>query len=512
MKRRLFRRLLLAGWLALGTVAPLGAAELPFDFEVLQFKAKTLASQPYVARASKVPKSLEKLTYDQHREIRFVPDRTWWRREKLPFQIDFFHPGFIFNHTVQVSELVNGMAAPIAFDSKMYEYGRNQRLNLTDGSMGFTGLRVLTTLAAPPAVDELAVFQGASYFRAIGLQQRYGLSARGLALNTGEPTGEEFPIFEEFWVEKPTADSKEAIVFALMDSPSVAGAYRFAVRPGPAAVMEVKAALYVRAGAAIKSFGVAPLTSMFWHGESSATVNNDYRPEVHDSDGLLMERGNGEWLWRPLTNPKAIRSMAFADESPKGFGLVQRDRRFASYEDLEACYHLRPSAWVQPKGSWGRGQVRLVELPTPDETNDNIVAFWVPEQTPVPGRAYEFAYQLSWFVETQPGAKVPPGGTAVATRLGRSQTHEPDLQRFVVDFDGPLLNAMSAKTEVKAMLSVGEGATLVHQGIQKNPFNGTWRVAFALRADGSGQPVELRCFLQKAPNILSETWSYLWQP
>jgi glucans biosynthesis protein len=341
---------------------------------------------------------------------------------------------------------------------------------------------------------------------------RYGLSARGLAINTAEAGGEEFPIFEEFWVKRPTEDAKEIKVYALLDSPSVAGAYRFTITPGSATTMLVKAALYLRDGAPVKTLGLAPLTSMFWFGESSASREGDLRPEVHDSDGLMMERGTGEWIWRPLTNPKTVRVAAFADENPRGFGLVQRDRDYASYEDIEAAYHLRPSVWVDPLGRWGKGCVRLVELPTPDETNDNIVAFWTPEKLPEPGQPLVFEYKLTWFLENAPGSKRPPAGFVSATRLGYSKTHEPELKRFWVDFDGAFLRGRGADSGLQAVLTVGEGATLIHQDVQKNPFSGMWRVAFSIKPDGSGRPVELRCFLKREPHILSETWSYLWNP
>jgi len=286
----------------------------------------------------------------------------------------------------------------------------------------------------------------------------------------------------------------------------VAGAYRFTIRPGKDTVVQIKTTLFLRRP--VKVLGIAPLTSMFWHGESSSEHYFDFRPEVHDSDGLMVAHGGGEWLWRPLTNPRTIQSSAFADENPKGFGLVQRDRKFSNYEDLEAKYHLRPSTWVEAVGNWGKGFIRLVELPTPDETNDNIVAFWQPEYLPAPGEPLEFEYRLHWFMDQIK----PPAGFTVATRSGHSLTHEPDLQRFVVDFDSPYLHNQGDDPNIEAVISVGQGAKLVHQTIQKNQFNGSWRVAFALRADGSKQPVEMRCFLKKSPHILTETWSYRWNP
>lgn len=487
------------------------AAAVPFDFEVLQYRAKTLAANPYVQRQTRVPKSLQELSYDMYRDIRFDTSRAWWRREQLPFQLQFFHPGFIYNKTVQVAEIDQGVVRPIEFSPKFFDYNKIRSLGRIPSDMGFTGFRVHYALNNPNYLDELAVFQGASYFRALGQAMRYGMSARGLALNTAEAPAEEFPIFEEFWVVKPQADSKELTVYALLDSPSVAGAYRFIITPGVSTVMQIKAAVYQRAGSTIKAFGMAPLTSMFWHGENSSSREGDLRPEVHDSDGLLLERGSGEWLWRPLVNPSSVRVTCFNDENPKGFGLVQRDREFSSYEDLEAAYHLRPSTWVEPVGSWGRGAVRLVEIPTPDETNDNIVAFWVPEELPAVGEPVEFEYKLHWFFEGH-GGKKPPSGYTVATRIGHSKTHEPELERFWVDFDSPYLRGRSTPENLEAVVSVGEGAKLVHQSIQKNVFNGTWRVAFAIKPDGTGKPVELRCFLKHEPHILTETWSYLWNP
>ena len=503
------KRLLTLGLVLVSSVTALRAADVPFDFEVLQFRAKALASQPYAERKTRVPEALRKLNYDQYRDLRFNPDSAWWRRDRLPFQLQFFHPGFIYTRTVQLSEIVNGDVELIRYDKDLFNFGANRGLGSIPGDMGFTGFRVHNQLNNPNYFDELAVFQGASYFRALGQGMRYGLSARGLALNTAEPGGEEFPVFEEFWIERPSDKGKAITVYALLDSPSVAGAYQFIITPGPSTVMEVKSTIYRRKDVAV--FGVAPLTSMFWFGETTSNGHDDLRPEVHDSDGLMIQRGNGEWLWRPLSNPKSIRVAAFSDDNPRGFGLVQRDRKFESYEDLEAHYHERPSLWVEPTSSWGKGDVRLVELPTPNETEDNIVAFWVPSILPPLDQPVHFNYKLHWFIEGK-GGRTPPAGFATATRIGRSSTHEPELVRFWVDFTGNYLRNQKMVPDITANVSVGTGATLVHQSLEKNPYNGSWRVAFSLKPDGSGKPVELRCFLQKPPHILTETWSYLWNP
>jgi glucans biosynthesis protein len=410
----------------------------------------------------------------------------------------------VHQKSVQVFELNGRTPSPIQFSREMFNYGRLKIGGSLPDNVGFAGFRVLGGLNQP--ADELVSFVGASYFRALCLKTVYGLSARGLAINTAEPEGEEFPVFEEFWIERPAAGAKQFVIYALMDSASVAGAYRFTIAPGADTVMQVKAAVYCRKNP--KLLGLAPLTSMFWHGENSGTNHGDFRPEVHDSDGLMIFNGGSEWLWRPLSNPKATRVSAFSDENPRGFGLIQRDRKYESYQDLEAHYHLRPSAWVEPVGNWGRGSVRLAELSAADETNDNIVAFWVPERLPPAGQAIEFEYKLHWFSDQIR----PPAGFAASTRSGQSQTHEPELRRFVIDFDGPYLRQQKPDPAIEPEVSVGAGATLAYQTVQKNPYNGTWRLGFGIKPDASGRPVELRCFLKKTPHVLTETWTYLWSP
>jgi glucans biosynthesis protein len=495
--------LLVAAALAGIAAGSVRAAEETFDFESLRFRAQQLAGQPYEPPPVRVPKALLQLTYDQYRDIRFDPAASLWRRAGLPFQLQFFHPGFIFDHTVQIGEVDGRVSRRISFSPELFDYGQNHVTSLPE-SMGFAGFRLLYALNKPG--DELGSFLGASYFRMLCRGAVYGLSARGLAIDTAEPTGEEFPSFQRFWVERPTPASRQVIVYALLDGPSVTGAYSFVVVPGDDTVMHVRAVVYCRRNPRV--FGLAPLTTMFWHGKNTNFETDDFRPEVHDSDGLLVQTGRGEWLWRPLTNPSVVSVAQFSDEGPRGFGLLQRERRFESYEDMESSYQIRPSAWIEPVGDWGRGSVRLVELPTPDETSDNVVAFWAPNKLPAPGAPIQFEYNLHWFLK----GIHPPGGHVVSTRFGRSRTQEPDLERFVVDFDGGDLRQRGPDSGLEPVVTVGQGAELVHVTAEKNPFNGTWRVAFAIRPDGRGEPVEMRCFLRKSPDVLTETWSYLWRP
>ncbi len=179
---------------------------------------------------------------------------------------------------------------------------------------------------------------------------------------------------KEFWIEKPKPHSETLTVYALLDSPSAAGAYRFLIHPGIDLSMEVKARVFLRQG--VRRMGVAPLTSMFFHGEHGDRRFDDSRPEVHDSDGLLIAMHSGEWLWRPLNNPRKVATSVFAGEDIAGFGLMQRDRIFDHYQDLTSMYHARPSAWVEPLGRWGPGSLYLIEIPSDAEFYDNIVAFF----------------------------------------------------------------------------------------------------------------------------------------
>jgi glucans biosynthesis protein len=402
--------------------------------------------------------------------------------------------------------VVNRVARPIGFSARFFDYGKN-KVGRVPADLGFAGFRVLQELNAPGKWDEIISFLGASYFRALAQGQHYGLSARGLALDTAEPTGEEFPVFEEFWIERPPLGGRSIVVYALLHGPSVAGAYQFVITPGEETVMRVRAAVYCRKNPVV--FGIAPLTSMYAHGENSGWSQTDFRPEVHDSDGLLIETGAGEWIWRPLSNPVGVRVAAFQEVGPRGFGLLQRDRQFEHYGDLEAFYHQRPSLWVEPVGNWGAGSVRLVELPTKDEFGDNIVAFWVPAKLPAPGEAIEFEYKLRWFSDA---ARRPPAGQTVSTRVA-GVPGLPALRRFVLEFTSSYLNAQPEDPGIEALVSVTGGAALENRPVvQKNRFTGAWRVVFEIRPDPSGSPVELRCFLRKGQHVLTETWSYLWNP
>jgi glucans biosynthesis protein len=331
----------------------------------------------------------------------------------------------------------------------------------------------------------------------------YGLSARGLAIDTVGGQGEEFPRFTEFWIVKPAANARTLTIFALLDSPRASGAYQFDVEPGAETVIAVRARIFLRARVA--TLGIAPLTSMFAFGVNQPH-RADFRPEVHDSDGLLVATGDGEWLWRPLLNPKQTLTTSFSMRKLRGFGLMQRARQFGDYEDSEAHYELRPSAWIEPVGSWGPGRVELVELNTPDETNDNIVAYWVPDPLPAPGQPLEVAYRLHWQGTQQ--MQRPPGAWVTQTRIGRGFAELPeDEQQFVVDFTGPALAALPADAKVKAVVTASSNGEIVESNAYRVEATGAWRMTVRVRQPHPAEPTELRGFLQSDSNVLTETWS-----
>ncbi len=510
----------------LSTVALVSAALVAgpaaaFGFDDVAALARQDAQAPYRAPQPISP-ALTALKYDAYRDIRYRTDRAAWRTEALPFELMFFHPGGPANaQPVKLHDITPAGVREIGFDPKDYDYGKHTVDPATWGATGHAGFRVHTALNNPAYKDELIVFLGASYFRALGRGQQYGLSARGLAIDTGGARPEEFPVFKSFWFERPAADAKALTLYAQLDSPRATGAYQFTLRPGDETVVDVRMRLFLRDAAGqgatpITTLGIAPLTSMFLHGENAPRTSDrgsDFRPEVHDSDGLMLAAGNGEWLWRPLINPKRTRTSAFSVTDPKGFGLMQRDRAFRSYEDTEAHYERRPSAWIEPQGAWGEGRVELVELPAPDETYDNIVAYWVPARLPAPGQPLDLSYAIHWQGDRQ---TTPPSGWATQSRLGHGYV-EPsrDLKNdvfYVVDFDGPALKALALDAAVQAVVTPDANGRLLEQNAYRNTATGGWRMTLHVQRIDVTRPLELRAFLKQANNALTETWTTLIQP
>ncbi|MGH8220336.1 MAG: glucan biosynthesis protein [Steroidobacteraceae bacterium] len=484
------------------------AAAQPFGFASVIQLAQQRAAQPYRNRSPALPDRLAHLTYDQYQSIRFRPHFALWRNQSL-FEVQFFQRGFTFNRRVEIAEVVDGVVHPIRYNPVWFDFGKMTDLaRHIPAGLGFAGFRVHYPLQTPTYKDELIAFLGASYFRVLGRNEVYGLSARGLAIDTASTSGEEFPWFTDFWLVKPSQPEQRTLtIYALLDSPSIAGAYQFVILPGTVTQVTVTSELFPRKH--IAKLGVAPLTSMFLYGEDpSGHRFKDFRPEVHDSDGLMMQTGSGEWLWRPLENPADLAVNRFMDQHPRGFGLSQRDRTFSHYMDSRSQFERRPSYWVQPLGDWGKGGVELVEIPTDEEIHDNIVAYWVPSRPVDRGKPLRFDYVLSAYLDSP---LWPPGGRAIATRTGAfaigGEKPGDGSQGVMIDFAGGDLDGLDGTQPLKANVSAN-GGSVDRIVIQRIPQTGHWRVTFRVVPATPKQPVDLKCYLTLYGEALSETWIY----
>ena len=471
---------------------PVGA---PFDANTVRNLAQALSTKPFQAQETALPAFLSNLSYDQYRDLRFNKAHAVWRDSKLPWQIEFFHRGSIYKGRVDVNEVVDGRSTPILYNPDQFSFGAVQRP--TNEDLGFAGFRLHAPLNRPDYFDEVAAFLGASYFRAVAKGLNYGLSARGLSIKTADPGGEEFPFFRTYWIERPAPSPhpEPITVHALLDSQSATAAFRFVISPGDDTVFDTAVTLFPRVD--IDQVGVAPQTSMYLFGPNERNRVDDWRPSVHDSDGLLMQTGRGETLWRQLNNPARLQVSSFVDKSPKGFGLQQRERSFAAYEDLESRYEIRPCAWVEPVGDWGEGSVMLVEIPSDKEVNDNMVAFWRPQAKLQAGVGYNYGYKLHWSA-TPPVHGLPAPFTVTMAGPG------PDASRyFVMDVAAlpsgatPKLDVTSDKGQLRNMIST------------PNPATGGWRISFEL-VPGRESAIELHGRLMDGDTPLTETWLYRW--
>lgn len=504
MQRRQFLATAAAAGGALWIDAGRGMAQTagPFGFEDVAAQAQALAASNFVSPQADLVGAFANVSYDQFRGIRFRRDHDTWAGVSR-FGFDLLPPGLYYRDRVELNMVTPQGVAPIPFDPRAFDFQADlfpDPLDLdTVGQMGWSGFRLRTELNRPDVLDEFAVFQGASYFRAVSRGTTYGLSARGLALNTGLPEGEEFPLFRTFWLHQPGPYDRSVTIHALLDSKSVAGAYEFVLEPGGDTVIATRAALFPRQQ--LKSVGIAPLTSMFWFSAADRDDIDDYRLAVHDSDGLRMLTGGGKRLWRVLSGPPTLQLSDFQDTDPGGFGLVQRARDFDDYQDAEARYDTRPSAWVVPHGGWGQGAVGLVEIPVDNEFHDNIVSFWRPGRPLEAGQRHDFAYDLIF-------SALPPDrvalGRVLATRSGNA-VNNPSARTYTIDFDIAPFAGMDPRIVITT--SAGE---IGHNYVVPLPDGDRLRLAFDF-LPGDATLADISASLG-APDgtVLSETWVGRW--
>ncbi|WP_423822441.1 glucan biosynthesis protein [Salinisphaera sp. SPP-AMP-43] len=479
-----------------------------FGYEQLIERAKKLSKDDYNA-PDQIPQFLSKLSANDLSKINYKRDAALWHAQKQPFQVMFYHPGLYYDHAVKIHVVKDGQTQTFKFDKNDFDYPSDDLKKKVPDDLGYAGLKILHALGDSQKMDEVMSFLGASYFRALGAGEHYGLSARGLAIDTGNTQkGEEFPNFTDFWLVDPGKQSDEVMLYALLDSPSVTGAYKFVISPGQATHTHVEETLFTRT--AINKLGIAPLTSMFTWGENSLARLDDYRPEAHDSDGMLVSAANGEWLWRPLVNPQQLWMNQFDATNVRGFGLMQRDRKFDDYQDLDYEYEKRPNAWITPDGDWGKGHIELVEIPSDSEVNDNVSLYWVPDEAVKAGQRLHFAYDIKWSTDLA----VPKSlGHAVATRVGMAAVapgQQKNQVRVAVDFVGGELSKLTDANSVQPKVNATRDVTINNIQAVRNPNTGGWRLTFLVPTGALEQPLELRAYLADANGGgLTETWSYL---
>lgn len=481
---------------------------LKFEYDDVIRRARELAAAPYESVPPPLPEPLSKLDFDAWRDIRFRPDKAFLNTPGSMFRLQLFHLGHLYRWPVTVNIIKDGMATPIPYAANLFDYGRTKFKRPLPVNLGFAGFRLHFPINAPKVFDEVIAFLGATYFRFLGRGQRYGMSARGLTVDAGT-NSEEFPNFREFWIESPAPDAEHATIYALLDSAATTGAYRFDLYPGVDSAVEVTVTLFPRKPAV--KFGLAPLTSMFFVGENDHRITDDFRRELHDSDGLLIHSSTGEWIWRPLRNPPHVEVSSFLDKDVRGFGLLQRDRNFDHYQDLDLAYELRPSYFVEPRGSWGDGRVELVELATQDEAHDNIVASFVPKDAPASGRSfgYRIASSLS-FAQLSPNGRVVNTFETAARALGSPEVAPPNSRRFIIDFAGGELAYYAQDPQLVEVVPTTTQGRILRSFVVPNSHVKGFRAIIDLEL-AAGQSTDLRAFLRSGTRALTETWTYPWR-
>jgi len=487
--------------------------EQPFTFEALKTRAAALARQAHVPPFRPMPEVTQAIDYDAHGRIRFRTDLALFANGPGTYPVTFFHLGRYFQKKVTMHYVQGGRAREILYSPQYFDMPEDSPARRLPPDSGFAGFRLQERRARTDwRTQDWVAFLGASYFRAIGDLNQYGISARGIAIDVANPSGpEEFPDFTHFWIEAGAEGSDEELVYALLDGPSITGAYKFTMRRTAGVIIDVEKHIHLRR--AVGRLGIAPLTSMYWYSETRRPTMVDWRPEVHDSDGLQLITGRGERIWRPLNNPARTIASAFVDDNPRGFGLMQRDREFGHYLD-GVFYDRRPSLWVEPQGNWGRGAVQLVEIPTDDEIHDNIVAMWVPETPARPGTSMSYAYRTHW------QANEPDMGNlarVVATRLGNGGQPGTDrprgLRKFMIEFLGGPLVSIPAGIRPEPVVTVSRGEITGYRNTEAVPNDvpGHWRTQFDLSVTGT-DPVEMRLFMRLGEQPVTETWLYQYHP
>ncbi|WP_370654062.1 glucan biosynthesis protein G [Methylophaga sp.] len=486
-----------------------------FSLEDVAEKAQALVKQEYVKPQSNLPVEFSQMQFADYMKIQPIAEKFHWNDQQTPFRLAFYHQGMHFKVPVKINEILPNGITEITYDPEDFTFGDLTFDKATTAQLGYAGFRVLYPINKADKYDEIMSVLGASYFRVIGKDQVYGLSGRGMNIDTAvsDDIAEEFPEFREFWIQRPKSGEDNLVIYALLDSPSATGAYRFDLQPGTATVLDVEAKVYLRKQ--VHELGLATLTSMFLYDGRQPPSQHNFRPQIHDSNGLSIHAGNGEWIWRPLNNPDGVSVSTWQIENPKGFGLLQRGREFSRFQDLDDLYHLRPSGWIETKSDWGKGRIKLIEYRTADETNDNVGAFWIPDKIPAFGQPIELAYRIHWTLD-EPSLADPNIAWVAQTLRSAGEDKQANLIRDLdetillqVDFAGPVLAERGEYQMPMTQISISEHAEVLSSQLRYNSAIKGWRLIMRTRIHDPNKVVEMRAALvDENQQPLSETWSY----
>jgi glucans biosynthesis protein len=467
----------------------------PFDPGTVTEAARTLSKRPFKPLADDIPSVFRDLNYEQ---IRQRPGTEIWAAENTGFAIEPLHRGSIFSSPMEIGLVAEAKARRIIYDPALFDFGK-LAVPAKTGDIGFSGFRVLAQGSG--GFSELAIFQGASFFRAVAPGQSLGTMARAMSIKTADPRGEEFPAFRSVWIERPTLAAGALVIHALIDSESVTGAYRFTVRPGDATIIDTECALFARA--AVDNLGLATMSATHLSGPIDERCDGDLRPSVSEVTGLQMLTGKGEWLWRPVANRDTLQISTFVDENPRGFGFLQRDRNFDHYQDDDQHVETRPSLWIEPIGDWSAGGVQLVEIPSDSEANDNIIGYWKPKQPLAAGSETFFAYRQFWCWNPP---EQPPLAIATQSHSGRGSSSK--RRRFVVEFAGDILRIPENAEAMKPNLNAAPGS-IVEPRTFTSGDKKSRRIVFEIDP-GNESYSEIRLVLEAGGKPISETWLFRW--
>lgn len=493
-----------------------GAAVLDaraFDFDDVSSRAQTLAQQSYNAPSHTLPSALSSLDYAHYKDIHFKNEYALWHGQHLPFEIGFYPEGMVYDTPVEVNEIVDDQVHALNYDPSQFDYGHNTFKSDDIKSLGYAGFEVRYGSGEEPKHAVMA-FLGASYFKAMGDNQHFGVTGRSVTIDTGLSSGEQMPHFTHYWVVKPSAGDRYLIIYALLDSPSVTGAYRFVLRPGEDAIVDVQSRLFLRDS--VSKLGIAPLASMFYYGSAQPFNRDNFRPAMHTSGGLLVRDDKDSWTWQPLLNPRRLSINDYDMQRLTGFGLMQRDHEFSHYQDIDERYDQRPSVWIEPTQNWGAGKVQLIQIPSPDETNDNVVAFWQPQTLPSKGQSYDFNYRMT-FTANEPRLYSADLAWVDSTYRSEGEVKQGDTSRksdgtvaYIVDFRGDHLKSLGSQAVVTADVMPSDNVDVVSSTIARQPVIGGYRLTLKLRVKDASKSQDVRAFIKDGTgHRLSETWRLL---